>query len=290
MCGVCVSGCLRVWQVTCVARNAPKANFLTCVTGGVTVSCAERGPRHAAPRHAAQRAALHRCTRAAFVAASLHTTARRWQGGHGTHPRCVRVGEAGPRRDPEDLREGAEQPSHADLVRSPCARPGSLHGCIYRACVTYLSLRDPCLSLWSHDGYRLFDKADILPLVDQDSHIIACDKETFPSDAMSRKRSAADAEDDVSASTACLPRRPPPLYLLGCSARPPCIVRAAGGKRLGAGRADGCAHQRRRHCQKEAKTVRLQPVHVEAIAAVQGRASTQHQQGKLHGGRGAVED
>ena len=81
-----------------------------------------------------------------------------------------------------------------------------MHGCIHRA-VAHLSLREPCLSLWSHDGYRLFDKADILPLVDQDSHIIACDKETFPSDAMSRKRSAADAEDDVSASAASLPRR-----------------------------------------------------------------------------------
>ncbi len=37
--------------------------------------------------------------------------------------------------------------------------------------------------------------------MDQDSHVVACDKETFPSGAMSRKRAAADAEDDVSASS-----------------------------------------------------------------------------------------
>ena len=86
---VCVSACLRVWQVTCVARNAPKANFLTCVTGGVTVRCAERGPGRATLHHAAQRAALHRCTRARFHAASLHTSARGWHGGHTARVRGV---------------------------------------------------------------------------------------------------------------------------------------------------------------------------------------------------------
>jgi hypothetical protein len=58
-------------------------------------------------------------------------------------------------------------------------------------------------SLWSIDGYRLYDKAEILPLVDQDSQIIACDKTSFPSSALSNKRSADDAGiDDVSDSQA----------------------------------------------------------------------------------------
>lgn len=113
--------------------------------------------------------------------------------------------ETGPGRDTEDLREGAEQHSHAHFVRrpkcpvAPRTRPIAASHTAPR--------RGRCLSLWSHDGYRLFDKADILPLVDHDSHVIACDKETFPSEAVSRKRSAPDADDeDVSpASDARLP-------------------------------------------------------------------------------------
>ena len=71
--------------------------------------------------------------------------------------------------------------------------------------------------LWSHDGYHLYDKADILPLVDQDSHVIACDKAAFPADAISRKRSAAvmnlaDGDDDVVRARGQLP--PPTAYRL----------------------------------------------------------------------------
>lgn len=80
-------------------------------------------------------------------------------------------------------------------------------------------------SLWSHDGYRLFDKADILPLVDQDSHVIACDKETFPSDAVSRKRSAPDADDeDVSPASDA---RSPRAFAPHANSRRACRSRAA---------------------------------------------------------------
>eukprot|EP01046_Picozoa_sp_COSAG06_P036931 COSAG06_NODE_4122_length_4548_cov_102.653405_3_plen_276_part_00 len=88
-------------KVTCVARNAAKANFLTTVSGNLTV--------RAKAAHTLAR--LDRTSfgeRLSVIPPRVTRTRRR-----------TRAGEAGPRGDPEDLREDGEQPDHADLVRSP---------------------------------------------------------------------------------------------------------------------------------------------------------------------------
>ena len=42
--------------------------------------------------------------------------------------------------------------------------------------------------LWTTDGFRLYDPHDIWPLVDQDTCIVACDKNSFPGDITKLKR------------------------------------------------------------------------------------------------------
>jgi hypothetical protein len=58
-------------------------------------------------------------------------------------------------------------------------------------------------SLWTRDGYRLYDRAEMWPLVDHDSLLVACDKDIFPAAAAAalapaapaRKRAAAAADE-----------------------------------------------------------------------------------------------
>ena len=129
---VAYARCLRVCVSACVAGDVRGEE---CAEGQFSdlrhwwchgaLCGAGPWPRHATSCSAESRAApMH--SRSLSRCLSAHERAWVARRSHGTRPRCVRVGEAGPRRDPEDLREGAEQPGHADLVRSPSARPGAL--------------------------------------------------------------------------------------------------------------------------------------------------------------------
>ena len=97
-----MAGEVKRLKVTCVARNAAKANFLTTVSGNVTVRAQAT---HTLAR--LDRTSFYRRSTPALAVTHTHATRR------------TRAGEAGPRGDPEDLREDGEQPGHADLVRSP---------------------------------------------------------------------------------------------------------------------------------------------------------------------------
>jgi hypothetical protein len=48
-------------------------------------------------------------------------------------------------------------------------------------------------SLWTRDGWRLWNRAEIWPLVDHDSVLVACDKETFPAAIVAAPRPVAVA-------------------------------------------------------------------------------------------------
>jgi hypothetical protein len=48
-------------------------------------------------------------------------------------------------------------------------------------------------SLWTRDGWRLWYRAEIWPLVDHDSVLVACDKETFPAAIVAAPRPVAVA-------------------------------------------------------------------------------------------------
>ena len=69
-------------------------------------------------------------------------------------------------------------------------------------------------SLWTRDGWRLWDHSEIWPLVDHDSVLMACDKDTFPPSA------AATDEEHAAAMKSCT--EPPPAAVSDGGVSPEC--------------------------------------------------------------------
>ena len=109
-------------------------------------------------------------------------------------PSAAAAGEGRAEQDPEALHQGGAVPEPAHLVRRPApatAAPPPARASWLWACPTQCATQCPptcSVRLWTTDGFRLYDPHDIWPLVDQDTCIVASDKNSFPGDITQLKR------------------------------------------------------------------------------------------------------